>query len=579
MVNFINKLKIKSKILIIISFFIMGFTIFGTYAFYSFSIVKVNGNIYNEIIRGKDLVADILPPPEYIIESNLLAFQLLNETEKDSLENLIKKSEELEAQYYNRHEYWSNTLSDGEMKKYMTIDAYNYAVEFFNIRDKEFIPAIRNGDREKAESILTGKMSEAYKNHRENIDKVVILANENNAEIEKQSKSFINKTILILIVVAFIIALIVIVLSIIISKSITNPLISALNNLKSIAKGDFSKTLGEDLKSRKDEIGEIIIAIDVMQSNLKELIRNITEESTNIKETVQNVLENMSNLDLDIDDIALIAEELSAGMEETLAAAEEMTAASKGIEVFVDNIAHGAKDGSKEAQKINFRAENIKENVNESQRKAATLIKEVINEVEKSIENSKVIEQVKILSQSIMQITGQTNLLALNASIEASRAGEAGKGFSVVAEEIRKLAEESKITVTEIQTVTNKVTQAVNDLSSNSQKLITFVEKDVIEDYNTMLNVADIYSKDARFVESLVTRFSTTSEELLSTIHEVAISIDNVAKTSSQGAEGTINVASKVSDITVKSNDVVNKTNNLDKSINSLKEGTGKFKI
>lgn len=579
MVNFINKLKIKSKMLIIISFFIMGFTIFGTYAFYSFSIVKVNGDIYNEIIMGKDLVADILPPPEYIIESNLLAFQLLNETDKDGLENLIKKSEELESQYYNRHEYWNNTLSDGEMKEYMTVDAYNYAVEFFNIRDKEFIPAIRNGDREKAESILTGKMSEAYKNHRENIDKVVILANENNAKIEKQSMSFINKTILILIIVAFIIALIVIVLSIIISKSITNPLMLALNNLKYIAKGDFSKTLGEDLKSRKDEIGEIIIAIDVMQSNLKDLIRNITEESTNIKETVQNVLENMSNLDLDIDDIALIAEELSAGMEETLAAAEEMTAASKGIEVFVDNIAHGAKDGSKEAQKINFRAENIKENVNESQRKAATLIKGVIKEVEKSIENSKVIEQVKILSQSIMQITGQTNLLALNASIEASRAGEAGKGFSVVAEEIRKLAEESKITVAEIQTVTNKVTQAVNDLSSNSQKLITFVEKDVIEDYNTMLNVADIYSKDARFVESLVTRFSTTSDELLSTIHEVAISIDNVAKTSSQGAEGTINVASKVSDITVKSNDVVNKTNNLDKSINSLKEGTGKFKI
>lgn len=579
MVNFINKLKIKSKILIIISFFIMGFIIFGAYAFYSFSIVKVNGEIYNEIIKGKDLVADILPPPEYIIESNLLSFQLLNETDKDNLEKLIKKSEDLESEYYNRHEYWNNNLSDSEMKKYMTVDAYNYAVNFFNIRDKEFFPAIREGNREEAEIILTGKMAEAYKNHRDNIDKVVTLANSNNAEIEKQSLSFINKTILILICVAFIIAFIVILLSIIISKSITNPLVSALKNLNHIAKGDFSRTLGEDLKNRKDEIGEIIIAIDVMQSNLKDLIKNITEESTNIKETVQNVLQNMSSLDLDIDDIALIAEELSAGMEETLAAAEEMTAASKGIEVFVDNIAHGAKDGSKEAQKINFRAENIKENVNESQRKAATLIKEVIEEVEKSIENSKVIEQVKLLSQSIMQITAQTNLLALNASIEASRAGDAGKGFSVVAEEIRKLAEESKITVAEIQNVTNKVTESVNDLSSNSKKLITFVERDVIEDYKTMLNVADIYSKDAKFVESLVTHFSSTSEELLSTIQEVAISIDNVAKTSSQGAEGTINVASKVSDITVKSNDVVNKTNNLDRIVKSLKEGTGKFKV
>lgn len=127
--------------------------------------------------------------------------------------------------------------------------------------------------------------------------------------------------------------------------------------------------------------------------------------------------------------------------------------------------------------------------------------------------------------------------------------------------------------------MTNKVTESVEDLSNNSQKLISFVERDVIEDYNTMLNVADIYSKDAKFVESLVTHFSSTSEELLSTIHEVAISIDNVAKTSAQGAEGTINVASKVSDITVKSNDVVNKTNNLDRIVKSLKEGTGKFKV
>jgi methyl-accepting chemotaxis protein len=579
MVNLINKLKIKNKMLIIITFFILGFVIFGAYAFYSFSIVKVNGNIYNEIIEGKDLVADILPPPEYIIESNLLSYQLLNETDMNNIEDIIKKSEELENEYYERHDYWTNTLKEGDIKQYIIYDAYNYAVEFFNIRDKEFFTAIREGNKEKANSLITGKMSEAYKNHRDNIDKVVTLANEKNAEIEKQSSAYISNTIHILIGVAFLVGIIVICFSITVSRSITNPLVLAINNLKQIAKGDFSRTSGENLKNRTDEIGEIILTIDMMQTSLKNLIGNITGGASNIKETVQNVLNNMNDLDFSIDDIALIAEEISAGMEETLSAAEEMTAASKGIEAFADSITNGAKEGTIEAKEINSRAENVKTSTIELQNKAERVVKEVIREVEKSIENSKVIEQIKLLSESIMQITSQTNLLALNASIEASRAGEAGKGFSVVADEIRNLAEESKIGVVKIQNVTNKVIEAVSFLSNNSRKLIKFVQDDVMEHYKSMLVIANTYSKDAQFVETLVTKFSSTSEELLSTIREVAVSIDNVAKTSEEGARGTMVVAQRVNDITSKSNSVVNKAGDLDKIVENLRDETNKFKV
>ena len=200
-------------------------------------------------------------------------------------------------------------------------------------------------------------------------------------------------------------------------------------------------------------------------------------------------------------------------------------------------------------------------------------------ELEKAIENSKIVEQINVLSESIMQITEQTNLLALNAAIEAARAGEAGKGFSVVAEEIRKLAEQSKDTVIEIQNITAKVTESVTELSSSSNKLLQFVSTDVHNDYKTMLDVADKYSDDANFVENLVTEFSSTSEELLASIQDVLKTIDEVAQAATDGAGGTTDIAQRITDITSKSNDVLELTKKSQDSSEKLKQEILRFKI
>lgn len=579
MLNVLDRLKIKYKILIIISIFIVGFIIFGGYALYSFSKVKVNGEMYNKIVQGKDLIADILPPPEYIIESELLIYQIQNETDKSTIETLIKKSEALEKDYYDRHEYWENALEEGEMKTYMTEEAYSSAVEFFNVRDKEFFPAVRDGNKEKVESLVKGKLAQAYQKHRESIDKVVTLANNNNSKIEKESSGILNQAIIILIGVALSIVFIVIILSIVISKTITKPLISVVENLDTIAKGDFLSEFPKKIMNRKDEIGDIISSISKMKTSLKSLISEITVECENIKEVVINIDNNMKHLDGDIDEVASVTEELSAGMEESLASTEEMSASSKDIKVFAESIVQDAKNGLNEAKKINMKAENIKLNIENSENKAKVIIDQVINEVEKSIENSKVIEKIKMLSEAIMQITSQTNLLALNASIEASKAGEYGNGFAVVAEEIRKLAEESKGTVVEIQNTTDIITEAVNDLSTNSKKLIGFVENEVIKDYNSMLIVSDQYRNDSEFLNSLISRFSETAEGLLASIREVTISINNVAMASAEGSEGTVSVAQKVNDIMTKSNEVVNYTEKLGDTLIILNEGTNRFKI
>lgn len=132
MFNFINQLKIKNKIFLIICMFLLGFGFFSVYSFRTLSVVRVNGPIYNNIILGKDLVADILPPPEYIIESYLLTFELINETDKTKINELTNRMKDLEAEYFKRHEFWLQNL-DGDIKKAMTEEAYLPANEFYKI--------------------------------------------------------------------------------------------------------------------------------------------------------------------------------------------------------------------------------------------------------------------------------------------------------------------------------------------------------------------------------------------------------------------------------------------------------------
>ena len=369
------------------------------------------------------------------------------------------------------------------------------------------------------------------------------------------------------------------ILTMIISRNIALPLSVAVGFLGLVAEGDLTKAVLPEYKKRKDEVGDMANAIDKLQKSMAQAISRIQGVVGEMDNIVEIVNGDVNGLNGNIEEISATTEELSAGMEEAAAAAEEMAATSEEIEKAVQVIAKKSQEGAVEANKISARAENTRQGVQTAQKKAVEVFNNTKDQLEVAIEASKVVETINVLSESIMQITAQTNLLALNAAIEASRAGEAGRGFSVVADEIRKLAEESKETVIEIQSITGKVTDAVKNLSQSSNKLLNFVSTDIHNDYDAMLKVADNYRDDAKFVDGLVLDISSTTEELLASVEDVLKTIDSVAQASGEGASASTDIATSVSLISENSHDVLNQVSKSKVSAENLKKIVAYFKI
>ncbi|ODA39621.1 methyl-accepting chemotaxis protein [Desulfosporosinus sp. BG] len=363
------------------------------------------------------------------------------------------------------------------------------------------------------------------------------------------------------------------------TRRITTPIIKSSEYLEIVASGDFSREIDPKFLSRNDEIGSITNAINDMKNSVKQLVNSIKLESSSIEKGVHNVLDNVINLTTNLEEISATTEELAASMEETSAASEEMSATSQEIEKAVHLIAEKSQQGAVSAKKITKRADDTKLNVDAAQKKAYHIFVDTKEKLEQAIIESKVVDQINLLTESIMQITEQTNLLALNAAIEAARAGEAGRGFSVVSEEIRKLAEQSKDAVIQIQDVTTKVTRSVDNLSSSSNRLLSFVSVDVSNDYKVMLDVAEKYSEDAKFVDELVTEFSATSVQLRAAIQNISVAIDGVAQAANESAIGTSDIANRATEVNARSNDVKTQVWRTQESANKLKEDITKFKI
>jgi len=341
--------------------------------------------------------------------------------------------------------------------------------------------------------------------------------------------------------------------------------------------GDFSQAMGTALLKRRDDFGKLAASLESMRNEMSGLIGEVKSQATEITRMVQEIDDNIQALDEEIENVSATTEELAAGMEETAASSEEINAMSHEIESAAKSIATRSQDGATEADDIRDRAVGIKKTTTENDKRTKAIHAEINEGLTKALEDIKVVDQIGVLAESIMEITGQTNLLALNASIEAARAGEAGKGFAVVADEIRVLAEQSKAAVVHIQDVTKNVVESVTNLADGAKKLLEFVGTDVVDSFAGFSDMADSYSNDAGSIDALVTDFSASSEQLLASINGVMDAIGEVSKAATEGATGTNDIAEKTGVVVEKAAEIKEKAEAAHHAADKLQQNVEHF--
>ena len=295
-------------------------------------------------------------------------------------------------------------------------------------------------------------------------------------------------------------------------------------------KGDITKRIHV---GSRDEVGRLAIAINDLVAQMQIIIRAITEGCGQMEEKQADIISNVEKVNATADHTMRNLGVMSRGMQLVTGAIEGVQQDTGVLDHTVENMLEVAQNGRNYAADIKEKAGKMKVTAVESKQEATLVMKEIDTAMTESIANSRQIHKITELTEEILGIAGTTNLLALNASIEAARAGEAGRGFAVVAEEIRKLADSSRESANNIQEISNRVVESVEELSENATRLLEFMNTRVMKDYDALEDTGSNYHEAADHVDEMMNEFGQKIDELLSVLQNV-----NTANTQMEATVG-----------------------------------------
>ncbi|HHX62227.1 MAG TPA: methyl-accepting chemotaxis protein [Epulopiscium sp.] len=532
----IKNSSIRVKLLVsflTIAIFLIVIGVVGT-----ISIGKINKNASTMYEVNLKNIDELQLMKENLLELTLVSTEIIKDLSASNIDRINQTILELyETNTELRGRIEPRLLSQIEKELWVKFES---AYGLYTTQQKNYIEMARSG------MVYQATIEELSRLNDEMFGYInsVIEENQNSARLQDQSNEMQYKSVVALMMILIIGGVVVaLLIAYLLSAYIIRALRKGLDFATALGEGDLTFEM-EDPKEN-DELGALIKALKETQRKIKLTITQISGESADVSSSSEELSATIEEMTSTFDEISNHTLGMVREIQDVNAATEELTATIEEVGSSVSQLANNSSEGSSEAITINQRAETIKQQGQASKRLADTLINEKGAAITTAIEQGKVVNEIAIIAESIASIAAQTNLLALNASIEAARAGEHGRGFAVVADEIRKLAEQSDAYVTNIQGVVVDVSNAFENLSTNSQDTLDFINTNVSKDYDLLIETGIEYEEDSVFISetfhdtaAMAQQLNAATEEISSVIQNVAYNMNSASASSEEAKRG-----------------------------------------
>ncbi len=539
------------------------------------TIATSSQNVMNNEVEKINLIHSTYE--EYLVISG----DLHSHVNTKLLRSMDKKAEKImesrEKMWTSVNAYEAMITSDEVREIY---DTLKERLESFDVTVDSILQMSREGDKETANAQITNNLGTLDSVISRNLNRLLEFS-EADLEAGKallQSRVESSNTLIVGMIVLLLVAAALVVL---IARRI---IVAPIRKIAQVISGMIENINHKkgNLNDRvpvltNDEIADLARGVNQFLDILQDVIGGVISCGEEIHRQQLNVNNVVEETNRNANDTSATMEELAASMEEMSATVGYVNDNTREAETSVNEMVEKAVNGTKFAQEIKNRAEELQKLAQDSRATADGMIREFDVTLNASIEDSRQIENIRNLTDDILRIASKTNLLALNASIEAARAGEAGKGFAVVADEIRLLADSSKETAGNIQQISESVVTAVMTLADNARKLVDFINKRVMPDYEILENTGGQYLNDANTVDQLMGEMRASMENIGSMMRTVTDSNDKITDNVRESAQGVGGVVDNTALLADHMKGIIEALDQVSDVVNSLSEQTACF--